>query len=195
LVLFTLPQSHPHILWSFHLTPQAPRATIRAGHSSFLPAGEVCLARCGARQASAGCWGKTDAVFARLHRAMYQSGLRRPGSLAARRCDGSDWRRRTLPLLRRPPAQRASAAWSALPDAPPRPHRATAAAPASPLSAERFTTRRRQSGFQKSILARPHEKRTRAKFAPVLFCFGHQVVGSREAGHTDTLVGFSDCGS
>src|SRR6266446_203052 len=51
-----------------------------------------------------GFWGRENAIFARLHGAVYQSVVRSPRSLASRRCHHSSWKRRPLPLLRRLPA-------------------------------------------------------------------------------------------
>jgi len=69
-----------------------------------------------------GFWGRENAIFARLHGAVYQSAMRSPRSLASRRCHHSSRQRRPLPLLRRLPAQRSPAAQPALPYAPPLPH-------------------------------------------------------------------------
>src|SRR5260370_6160530 len=70
-----------------------------------------------------GFWGRINAIFARLHGAVYQSVLRSPRSLAPRRYHHSPWERRPLHLLRRPPPQLSTAARPALPHASPFPHR------------------------------------------------------------------------
>ena len=75
-----------------------------------------------------GFWGRENAIFARLHGAVYQSAVRSPRSLASRRRHDSSWHRRPLPLLRRLSSQRSTAAQSALSHASPLAHRA----PASP---------------------------------------------------------------